>query len=210
MQANFQLLTGDSAIGGGLQLPVTQSWTADNIVSYKSIGPSLCGSLDYAQPCASRLSTPPTSTPTLIPPDKPTWSPDAVLPVSSTIHPTLPHPQSPDLAANDSTTESPIEYPPADSNQSIPDEDLLINTKQPLSTLTIRRLHTNPYAIPDIRPCNTPAPCENRSVFDSLKLRKIFGCLRFRNQQHLTTSSANAKLINRIPGTVAILRPFFN
>ena len=33
MQANFQLLTGDSAIGGGLQLPVTQSWTADNIVT---------------------------------------------------------------------------------------------------------------------------------------------------------------------------------
>ena len=33
MQANFQLLTGDSAIGGDLQLPFTQSWTADNIVS---------------------------------------------------------------------------------------------------------------------------------------------------------------------------------
>ena len=32
MQANFQLLAGDSAIGGGLQLPVRQSWTADNIV----------------------------------------------------------------------------------------------------------------------------------------------------------------------------------
>ena len=33
MQANFQLLTGDSAIGGGLQLPVSQSFTADNIVT---------------------------------------------------------------------------------------------------------------------------------------------------------------------------------
>ena len=35
MQANFQLLTGDLAIGGGLQLPVTQSWAADNIVTWR-------------------------------------------------------------------------------------------------------------------------------------------------------------------------------
>ena len=32
MQANFQLLTGDLAIGGGLHLPVTQPWAATNIV----------------------------------------------------------------------------------------------------------------------------------------------------------------------------------
>jgi hypothetical protein len=36
MQANFQLLTGDLAIGGGLHLPVTQPWAADNIVVYSS------------------------------------------------------------------------------------------------------------------------------------------------------------------------------
>ena len=36
MQANFQLLTGDPDIGGGLLLPVTQSWAADNIVAHKA------------------------------------------------------------------------------------------------------------------------------------------------------------------------------
>ena len=36
MQANFQLLTGVSAIGGGLQLPVTQCYAADNFVGCTS------------------------------------------------------------------------------------------------------------------------------------------------------------------------------
>ena len=47
MQANFQLLTGDSAIGGGLQLPVTQSWTADNIVL--ALRPILAARMTYVQ-----------------------------------------------------------------------------------------------------------------------------------------------------------------
>ena len=34
------------------------------------------------------------------------------------------------------------------------------------------------------------------TTFDTLKLHKIFGCRRFRNQQHLAHSSANAKLIS--------------
>ena len=42
MQANFQLLTGDSAIGGGLQLPVTQPWAADKAVIYEASPLSLC------------------------------------------------------------------------------------------------------------------------------------------------------------------------
>ena len=33
MQANFQLLTRDSALAGGLQIPFTQSQTPDNIVA---------------------------------------------------------------------------------------------------------------------------------------------------------------------------------
>ena len=41
MQANFQLLNGDSAIGGGLQLPVTQPWTADNFVSCEHWEPTV-------------------------------------------------------------------------------------------------------------------------------------------------------------------------
>ena len=60
----------------------------------------------------------------------------------------------------------------------------------------LNKLHLNPANIPDVRPCNTPAACENRTTFDTLKLHKIFGCRRFRNQQHLAQSSANAKLIS--------------
>jgi len=60
----------------------------------------------------------------------------------------------------------------------------------------IGKLHANPDDIPDIGPCNTPTLCENRTTFDTLKLHKIFGCRRFRNQQHLASSSANTKLIS--------------
>ena len=170
--------------------------SVDNIVSYKSIGPSSCGKLDYAQPHANRSSTPPTSPPILIPPDDSSTSSDAVLPSSSSLPPTPPTVLPLNDTADESANEAPLEYPPTDATLSIPDADLLTNTKQPLSTLTIRKLHADPDNVPDIRPCNTPAPCENRSVFDTLKLHKIFGCRRFRNQQHLTASSANAKLIH--------------
>jgi hypothetical protein len=60
----------------------------------------------------------------------------------------------------------------------------------------LHKLHDNPTDLPDVRPCNTAAACENRHTFDTLKLHKLFGCRRFRNQQHLIASSDNAKLIS--------------
>ena len=109
-------------------------------------------------------------------------------PLTQLISPPPPLPSAP----------QPIEEDPSDpeSGDFPSEEELLANTAAPLSKTMIGKLHANPDDIPDIRPCNTPAPCENRTTFDTLKLHKIFGCRRFRNQQHLASSSANAKLIS--------------
>jgi len=96
-----------------------------------------------------------------------------------------------------SASQSIKEDPPDPEDGNLPsEEELLANTAVPLSKTMIGKLHANPDKNPDIRPCNTPAPCENCTTFDTLKLHKIFGCRRFRNQQHLASFSANTKLIS--------------
>jgi transposase InsO family protein len=46
-----------------------------------------------------------------------------------------------------------------------------------------------------VPPAHTPGPAEHRTTFDSLKLHRIFGCRRFKNQNHLIAASSNAQLI---------------
>jgi hypothetical protein len=56
--------------------------------------------------------------------------------------------------------------------------------------------HTKFLPKSKMTPTYTPGPAEHRTTFDSLKLHRIFGCRRFKNQQHLTAASFNAKLIS--------------
>ena len=176
--------------------------SVDNIVSYRSIGRSENSKLDYAQPRANRASSttpvPSAATPNVIEPDSdddidqvtyriPTPKSTQSLPAPAKPAPPIPPPQP----APDQQLE---EDPPESEN--ISEAELLANTSTPLSQTMLNKLHSSPDDIPEVRPCNTPAACENRTTFDTLKLHKIFGCRRFRNQQHLAQSSANAKLIS--------------
>ena len=103
-----------------------------------------------------------------------------------------PTPQAP---IQQPTTDPPLEEDSPDST-TISEAELLQNTSTLLSQTMLNKLHSIPTDIPEVRPRNTPAACENRTTFDTLKLHKIFGCRRFCNQQHLAQSSANAKLIS--------------
>ena len=80
----------------------------------------------------------------------------------------------------------------------ITDAELSTNTAQPLTSQNLSLIHHNPSTLPLVPPSTTPAPCESRTSFDSLCLYKIFGCRKFRNQQHVT-DAANAHLINTGP-----------
>ena len=75
------------------------------------------------------------------------------------------------------------------------EEELMEESALPISQILLNKLHGDPTNLPPVRPANTKAPCENRTTFDTLKLHKIFGCRKFRNQKHVTAASSNAKLI---------------
>ena len=58
-----------------------------------------------------------------------------------------------------------------------------------LETLSIRNINqSQKYAtnLPTVPPSSTPAPCKNRTQFESLNIHRIFVCCQFRNQKHLT------------------------
>ena len=100
----------------------------------------------------------------------------------------------------------PIEDPatvPTDTIK-IFNKELLAFTKLCLSPRLIKALHLYPDNLPPVPPYATPAAAESRTSFDSLKLHRIFGCLRFCNQEHVTSASSNAKLINtgEFPSTI--------
>jgi hypothetical protein len=77
----------------------------------------------------------------------------------------------------------------------IPDEELITNSSQPITTKLLASLHSDPSKLPPVPPANTPGPAEHRTTFDSLKLHRIFGCRCFKNQNHLIAASSNAQLI---------------
>ena len=146
--------------------------SVDSLVSYRSIGKSFDPeTLDYAEPRASRATTAPAfieddepPAPVASPPPKPTTTPDVV---------------PPDVAPTPDT---------------ITKLELIESVEAPLSTTLLHKLHLDPTDLPPIHPSNTPSPCENRTNFDNLKLHRIFGCRKFKNQRHLIAASANAIL----------------
>ena len=77
------------------------------------------------------------------------------------------------------------------------------NSVEPLSLRTLNLVHKDASNLPHIPPSSTPAPCENRTQFESLNLHRIFGCRQFRNQKHLTAAT-NASLVNSglLPSTI--------
>ena len=71
------------------------------------------------------------------------------------------------------------------------------NLVKPLSILNLNIVHRDANNLPHIPPSSTPAPCDNRTQFESLNLHHIFVCRQFRNQKHLTAAT-NASLVDSI------------
>lgn len=86
----------------------------------------------------------------------------------------------------------------------IPDDELLASTVKPLSKHIVNAIHTDSAKILEIPPSYTPAPAENSTSFDALRLHLIFGCRRFRNQLHIAAASKNATIIKcgEMPQTI--------
>ena len=168
----------------------------DNLVSYRSIGREPCSRLDYAEPRAY----PPSARPSKITQDDPSPSDDE----STSTATTAAESDSDSDTISQSSPPSSTPPPAAVSQDVIPEDELLANTTKPLSQTLLSRLHDDPHDLPEVGSASTPAACENRTTFDSLKLHKIFGCRRFKNQQHLTSASDNARLIHtgELPPTI--------
>ena len=74
-------------------------------------------------------------------------------------------------------------------------ENLNKNSVEPLSIHTLNLVHKDAKNLLPVPPSTTPAPSKNRTQFESLNLQRIFGCRRFRNQNH-PTAVTNANLFN--------------
>jgi hypothetical protein len=166
--------------------------SVDNILDYQSLGASNTDRIDYAEP---RIYPKPCARPaTIIPPD-----PDDIdhatvkfnvpTPKSGS---TPPKPPTPLPTTSPPTPESSVSEEPA---MVISDEELVKSSAEPISNKVLTSLHSDPTNLPPVPPSQTPGPAESRTVFDSLKLHRIFGCRRFKNQKHVIAASSNATLL---------------
>ena len=161
----------------------------DNIVSYRSLGASYKGPIDYIEPKATSYKTMATTS------GRP-----------STITP-KPKPQSLHvIPSDDESISSQTSLLPSFNSNNKPqplikikasepsDAILHKNSIEPLSIRTLNLVHKDSNNLPPIPPSLTPAPCENRTQFESLNIHCIFRCRQFRNQKHLTAAT-NASLV---------------
>ena len=170
----------------------------DNIVSYRSLGASYKGPINYIKPKATSSKT--METPSGCP---------------STTNPE-PKPQSTHIISSyDESISSQTSLLPYLNSYNQPQplieikasepSDTIIqkNSFKPLSIITLNLVHKDANNLPPIPPSLTPEPCDNRTQFESLNIYRIFGCRQFRNQKHLTAAT-NASLVNSgiLPSTI--------
>lgn len=178
----------------------------DNVLSYQSIG-NASSRIDYAEPRThpSAAVAKSTARPArLIPPDNEMTHVRFNIPTPKSSTSTLPI-TSPTMSPAPPPSFNPQ---PSASQPSEPvlisNDELITASAEPLSTKALAAIHSDPALLPPVPPANTPGPAEKRTTFDPLKLHHIFGCRRFRNQQHVIAASANAKLIKQgeLPATL--------
>ena len=171
----------------------------DNLLSYKSLGRSYNGHIDYVEPRTPQDVSKPSSRPST-----------TVEPPSTSVHiipsdddSTFETPTADDVTPTPSPSDVMASPPPPESESPITDDELAANTAAPLTSRTLKTIHHDPTSLPAVPPAYTAAPCESRTTFDTLAIHKIFGCRRFRNQCHVTDAS-NAKLIHtgELPATL--------
>ena len=102
--------------------------------------------------------------------------------------------------------------PPIKIKSSEPSDAILHkNSVEPLSIRTLNLVHKDANNLPPIPPSSTPAPCENRTQFDSLNLHRIFVCRPFINQKYITAST-NTSMVNSglLPSTIGFFATISN
>jgi hypothetical protein len=162
----------------------------DNIVSFKAIGALSNIPTDYTEPKY------PSACPVhVIPVENEMASVQfcSIVPKAGT--------QTPPPAK---TPPTPEVVPDPDSTFTITNEELTRSAEKPLTKRMVKAIHENVQSIPDVPPSYTPAPAEHTTSFDSLRLHRIFGCRKFKNQLHITAASKNASLIccGELPTTI--------
>jgi hypothetical protein len=88
--------------------------------------------------------------------------------------------------------------------EQISDAELIQNTSKPLTTKLLATIHDDPTNLPPVPPAHTAEPAKKRTLFDNLKLHRIFGCRKFKNQQLIVSASANGCLLSfsKLPATI--------
>eukprot|EP00804_Cyclotella_cryptica_P009045 CCRYP_003142-RA/>CCRYP_003142-RA protein AED:0.35 eAED:0.14 QI:0/0/0/1/1/1/2/0/1801 len=166
--------------------------TVDNFISYEPIGNSSPNiKIDYSQP---GHYTPPAARPAAH------LSIHYNIPLPKCVRAAAPSLSSPLLQRNPTSDPATI----STESLNIPDKELITQTSIPLPSRLLKAIHNDPSRLPPIPPYATSSAIESRTTFDSLKLHRIFGCRRFRNQEHITSASFNAKLLphGEYPSTI--------
>ena len=85
--------------------------------------------------------------------------------------------------------------PTKDTTTETSNKTLHKKSVEPLYILTLNIVHKEATNIPSVPPSSTPAPCKNRTQFESLNFHRIFWYHQFWNQKYLTAET-NTSLIN--------------
>jgi hypothetical protein len=173
----------------------------DNIVSFKSIGRNPAFKNDYTEP------KPEYARPAHVIPDDNSPSPvnemaevqfrSIIVPKASRRAPP-PRPVAPPTTTPTETPDDLDSEFDSPKPVTITDEELQQSAEKPLTKRQLQAIHENIDCLPDVPPSYTPGPAENTTTFDSLRLFRIFGHRRFKNQLHITAASKNAELITHL------------
>ena len=178
----------------------------DNIVSYRPLGASYQGPIDYIEPrsISSTAMDTPSDRPSMITPQ--------------------PKPQSPHIIPSyeDSTSfqaslppSIDIEFLPQPLNKVLPTEPSNVtlhkNSIEPLSISTLNLVHRDDTNLTPIPPSSIPSPCDNQTQSEYLNIHHILGCRQFRNKKHLAAAT-NASLVKsgNLPSTIGYFATIAN
>jgi hypothetical protein len=175
--------------------------SSDNLVSFQAVGRSTNRKLDYREPKQTACPV------HIVPPDEDDAADLELIKINipdPKARP-LPTPASPEPVDVPITPPPPSpEEVPQDDSIVISDSDFVASAQQPLTKRMLAHIHDDPSSLPEVPPEYTPGPTENTTTFDQLRLHRIFGCRRFKNQNHITAASKNAELIKcgEMPSTI--------
>lgn len=174
----------------------------DNIVSFKSIGRNPHIKNDYTEPKPEDARPahiiPDDTVPSTIN-DMATVQFRSIVPKASRRAPP-PRPAAPPTTPPDNL-DSEFDSP---KPVVITDEELRQSAEKPLTKRQLQAIHEGINCLPEVPPSYTPGPAESTTTFDSLRLFRIFGHRRFKNQLHITAASQNGELIRcgEMPSTI--------